>query len=136
MIRDPQQVITPRWYTTQQVAVMLGYGLTKTKYLVAIRTDPFGQGRRQPARAAGMGGRVHPRPRKGDDRVTNRRNGEASIFPYRNGLRGLCVGDHARTGTQAQVGLRQDLTTKFTASGSSYRPGRQRQALPTSVPAR
>jgi excisionase family DNA binding protein len=29
-----QPVITPKWYTTAQVAEMLGYGLTKTKYLV------------------------------------------------------------------------------------------------------
>jgi len=29
-----QTVITPKWYTTAQVAEMLGYGLTKTKYLV------------------------------------------------------------------------------------------------------
>jgi excisionase family DNA binding protein len=29
-----QSVITPKWYTTTQVAEMLGYGLTKTKYLV------------------------------------------------------------------------------------------------------
>lgn len=27
-------VIKPRWYTTEQVSVMLGYGLTKTKQLV------------------------------------------------------------------------------------------------------
>lgn len=27
-------VIKPKWYTTEQVAVMLGYGLTKTKHLV------------------------------------------------------------------------------------------------------
>ena len=49
MIRDPQQVITPRWYTTEQVAVMLGYGLTKTKYLVAsgqIRSVKDGGNRR------------------------------------------------------------------------------------------
>ena len=26
--------ISPRWYTTEQVAVMLGYGLTKTKHLI------------------------------------------------------------------------------------------------------
>jgi excisionase family DNA binding protein len=26
--------IQPRWYTTKQVAVMLGYSLTKTKHLV------------------------------------------------------------------------------------------------------
>lgn len=30
----PSEVIRPKWYTTEQVAVMLGYGLTKTKYLV------------------------------------------------------------------------------------------------------
>jgi excisionase family DNA binding protein len=29
-----QPVIIPKWYTTAQVAEMLGYGLTKTKYLV------------------------------------------------------------------------------------------------------
>jgi excisionase family DNA binding protein len=28
------EVIAPRWYTTAQVATMLGYGLTKTKYLI------------------------------------------------------------------------------------------------------
>jgi excisionase family DNA binding protein len=27
--------ITPRWYTTAEVAVMLGYGLTKTKFLIS-----------------------------------------------------------------------------------------------------
>jgi excisionase family DNA binding protein len=27
-------VITRKWYSTAEVAVMLGYGLTKTKYLV------------------------------------------------------------------------------------------------------
>ena len=26
--------IEPKWYTTAQVAVMLGYGLTKTKHLI------------------------------------------------------------------------------------------------------
>ena len=26
--------ISPRWYTTEQVALMLGYGLTKTKHLI------------------------------------------------------------------------------------------------------
>jgi excisionase family DNA binding protein len=34
MARMKQPVITPKWYTTAQVAQMLGYGLTKTKYLV------------------------------------------------------------------------------------------------------
>lgn len=29
-----REAIAPRWYTTAQVAKMLGYGLTKTKYLV------------------------------------------------------------------------------------------------------
>jgi excisionase family DNA binding protein len=28
-------VITRRWYSTAEVAVMLGYGLTKTKYLIS-----------------------------------------------------------------------------------------------------
>jgi len=42
-------VITPRWYTIEQVAVMLGYGLTKTKYLVhsgRIRSVKDGGSRR------------------------------------------------------------------------------------------
>jgi excisionase family DNA binding protein len=33
-IRSSYEVIEPRWYTTKQVALMLGYGLTKTKHLV------------------------------------------------------------------------------------------------------
>ena len=42
-------VITPKWYTTEQVAVMLGYGLTKTKHLVLsgqIRSVKDGGSRR------------------------------------------------------------------------------------------
>jgi excisionase family DNA binding protein len=41
--------IRPKWYTTEQVAVMLGYGLTKTKYLVhsgQIRSVKDGRNRR------------------------------------------------------------------------------------------
>jgi excisionase family DNA binding protein len=41
--------ITPKWYTTAQVAQMLGYGLTKTKYLVLtgqIRSVKDGRHRR------------------------------------------------------------------------------------------
>jgi excisionase family DNA binding protein len=43
------EVITPKWYTTEQVALMLGYGLTKTKYLVQsgqIRSVKDGGNRR------------------------------------------------------------------------------------------
>jgi excisionase family DNA binding protein len=43
------EVIEPKWYTTEQVAVMLGYGLTKTKYLVLsgqIRSVKDGRNRR------------------------------------------------------------------------------------------
>jgi excisionase family DNA binding protein len=43
------EVIRPKWYTTEQVAVMLGYGLTKTKYLVhsgQIRSVKDGRNRR------------------------------------------------------------------------------------------
>ncbi len=29
------RVIEPKWYTTTEVAVMLGYGLTKVKHLIA-----------------------------------------------------------------------------------------------------
>jgi excisionase family DNA binding protein len=42
-------VIEPRWYTTEQVALMLGYGLTKTKHLVLsgqIRSVKDGGNRR------------------------------------------------------------------------------------------
>ena len=45
----PSEVIRPKWYTTEQVAVMLGYGLTKTKYLVhsgQIRSVKDGRNRR------------------------------------------------------------------------------------------
>ena len=45
----PSGVIRPKWYTTEQVAVMLGYGLTKTKYLVhsgQIRSVKDGRNRR------------------------------------------------------------------------------------------
>jgi excisionase family DNA binding protein len=44
-----ESVITPKWYTTAQVAQMLGYGLTKTKYLVLtgqIRSVKDGRHRR------------------------------------------------------------------------------------------
>ena len=53
MERDAQApseaVIAPKWYTTEQVAVMLGYGLTKTKHLVLsgqIRSVKDGGNRR------------------------------------------------------------------------------------------
>jgi excisionase family DNA binding protein len=48
-VNSPSQVVTPRWYTTEQVAVMLGYGLTKTKHLVLsgqIRSVKDGGNRR------------------------------------------------------------------------------------------
>ena len=47
--RSPGEVITPKWYTTEQVAVMLGYGLTKTKHLILsgqIRSVKDGGNRR------------------------------------------------------------------------------------------
>jgi excisionase family DNA binding protein len=47
--RSASQVIRPAWYTTQQVAVMLNYGLTKTKHLVLtgqIRSIKDGGNRR------------------------------------------------------------------------------------------
>jgi excisionase family DNA binding protein len=52
MYRDIQptsEVVTPRWFTIEQVAVMLNYGLTKTKYLVysgQIRSVKDGGNRR------------------------------------------------------------------------------------------
>jgi excisionase family DNA binding protein len=50
--RDAQpsgEVISPKWYTIEQVALMLGYGLTKTKHLVLsgqIRSVKDGRNRR------------------------------------------------------------------------------------------
>ncbi len=47
--RAANEMITPRWYTTEQVAAMLGYGLTKTKHLVLsgqIRSVKDGGNRR------------------------------------------------------------------------------------------
>jgi excisionase family DNA binding protein len=49
MAHMKQPVITQKWYTTAQVAEMLGYGLTKTKYLVVtgqIRSVKDGSRRR------------------------------------------------------------------------------------------
>jgi excisionase family DNA binding protein len=43
------EVVAPRWYTIEQVATMLNYGLTKTKYLVhsgQIRSVKDGGNRR------------------------------------------------------------------------------------------
>jgi excisionase family DNA binding protein len=45
----PGGIVVPRWYTIEQVAVMLNYGLTKTKYLVhsgQIRSVKDGGNRR------------------------------------------------------------------------------------------
>jgi len=47
--KPERETIRPRWYTTEQVAVMLGYGLTKTKQLVLsgqIRSVKDGGNRR------------------------------------------------------------------------------------------
>ncbi len=48
-VKPPSEVIRPKWHTTEQVAVMLGYGLTKTKHLVLsgqIRSVKDGGNRR------------------------------------------------------------------------------------------
>jgi excisionase family DNA binding protein len=48
-VKSPSEVIVPKWYSTEQVAVMLGYGLTKTKHLVLsgqIRSVKDGGNRR------------------------------------------------------------------------------------------
>jgi excisionase family DNA binding protein len=45
----PGGIVVARWYTIEQVAVMLNYGLTKTKYLVhsgQIRSVKDGGNRR------------------------------------------------------------------------------------------
>ncbi len=47
--RSYSEVISPKWYTVEQVALMLGYGLTKTKYLILsgqIRSVKDGGNRR------------------------------------------------------------------------------------------
>ena len=44
-----QPGIAPKWYTTKQVAIMLGYSLTKTKHLILsgqIRSIKDGGNRR------------------------------------------------------------------------------------------
>jgi excisionase family DNA binding protein len=46
---QPDNVVVLKWYTTAQVAQMLGYGLTKTKHLVLsgqIRSVKDGGSRR------------------------------------------------------------------------------------------
>jgi len=48
-VHPSSEVIKPKWYTIEQVASMLGYGLTKTKYLVMsgqIRSVKDGRNRR------------------------------------------------------------------------------------------
>jgi excisionase family DNA binding protein len=48
-VRAAGDVIRPKWYTTKQVAFMLGYSLTKTKHLVLsgqIRSIKDGGNRR------------------------------------------------------------------------------------------
>ena len=48
-IHPAGEVVAPRWYTIEQVAAMLNYGLTKTKYLVhsgQIRSVKDGGNRR------------------------------------------------------------------------------------------
>jgi excisionase family DNA binding protein len=47
--RRSSEAIRPKWFTTAEVATMLGYGLTKTKYLVLsgqIRSVKDGRSRR------------------------------------------------------------------------------------------
>jgi excisionase family DNA binding protein len=47
--RSGNSVIQPKWYTMAEVAVMLGYGLTKTKHLILsgqIRSIKDGGNRR------------------------------------------------------------------------------------------
>jgi excisionase family DNA binding protein len=47
--RTAIQVVEPKWYTTAQVAIMLGYSLTKTKSLILsgqIRSVKDGGNRR------------------------------------------------------------------------------------------
>ena len=48
-IHPAGEIVAPRWSTIEQVAVMLNYGLTKTKYLVhsgQIRSVKDGGNRR------------------------------------------------------------------------------------------
>ena len=80
-------MITPRWYSVAQVAEMLGFGLSKTKMLVAtgeLRLLKDGKYVASP----GMGGRVRRTASEGHCAMTGRTraNGEGSIFAYRNGF--------------------------------------------------
>jgi hypothetical protein len=51
----PGGIVVARWYTIEQVAVMLNYGLTKTKYLVHSGQIRSVKGRREPSHPARMG---------------------------------------------------------------------------------
>ena len=61
----PGEVIRPKWYTTAEVATMLGYGLTKTKYLVPsgqIRSVKDGRSRTRKTCGSLLAAlEVHPR---------------------------------------------------------------------------
>jgi excisionase family DNA binding protein len=37
MASRPELVLTPKWYSPAEVAVLLGYGLSKVKMLIATR---------------------------------------------------------------------------------------------------
>ena len=80
-------VLTPKWYTTAQVAEMLGFGLYKTKMLIAtgeLRSLKDGKYRR--ILPEWVDEYVADAPRRPPMTAKRARaNGEGSIFPYRNG---------------------------------------------------
>ena len=83
-----QPGIAPKWYTTKQVAIMLGYSLTKTKHLILsgqIRSVKDGGNRRilpawvdEYVAAEGTGGQ----------QVSKRGNNEGSLYQSGDGWRG------------------------------------------------
>ena len=88
--------ITRKWYSTAEVAEMLGYGLTKTKFLVLSGQLRVSERRGLPAHPPRMGGRLHPPSRRRAGRVSKRRNGEALDLSLSQWLRRLRLGDYAR----------------------------------------
>ena len=106
-------MITKKWYTVAEVAEMLGFGLSKTKMLVAtgeLRSLKDGKYRRILPEWVDeyVARRVAEARRPPDDRPRTRANGEGSIFPYRNGFAAYVWVHHPRRAAATQVRLRQD----------------------------
>jgi excisionase family DNA binding protein len=92
-VSEPQELragplLAPKWYSVAQVAQMLGFGLSKTKMLVAtgeLRSLKDGKNRR--ILPEWVDEYIERRVKEGAAMSSRARaNGEGSIFPYRNGF--------------------------------------------------